>query len=152
MLDALSFRVLAESDLPELERMILALYEEDPSTEGMTTEKIHRTVQELTRYPERGAILMFWYAEAVVGYAILLHYWSNEYGGNIEMIDEFYVKPAWRGRGIGASFLDHLSRSADTSVKGFQLEVTPRNERANALYARHGFRPAKNQHLFKKRK
>jgi len=150
MSEDLCFRSLARDDLPELEQMTLALYREDPSTEEMTLEKIHRTVQELTRHPGRGEIQVFWCGEVVVGYAILIHYWSNEYGGDIEMIDEFYVKPAWRGKGIGSAFLNYLGHNADASVKGLQLEVTPRNKRANALYARHGFRPAKNQHLFKK--
>jgi len=150
MSEDLCFRSLARDDLPELEQMTLALYREDPSSEGMTPEKIHQTVQELKRRPERGEIQVFWCGETVVGYAILIHYWSNEYGGNIEMIDEVYVKPPWRGKGIGSAFLEHLGHNAGASVKGLQLEVTPRNNRANALYARHGFRPAKNQHLFKK--
>lgn len=149
MNERLRFRAFCEQDRPSLERMVQGLYADDPSTEGMTVEKIHRTFGELLRQPERGTFILFESGEAAIGYALVIHYWSNEYGGTIEVIDELFVDPAWRGRGVASAFLDCL---ADTSseVKGLQLEVTPRNARARALYTRHGFRTAKNEHMFRK--
>lgn len=143
------FRQLTESDLPELEAMILALYAEDAYGEPMSSEKIRRTVQELVCHPQKGQIIIFSIAEAVVGYAIIIYFWSNEYGGNIATLDEFYVKPLWRGQGIGTAFLSYIAAMGDASVKGLQLEVTPTNERALAYYMRQGFRPVANRHLFK---
>lgn len=147
--EELYFRRFTEADLPELEAMVLALYAEDVYGEPMSSDKIQRTVQELERHPQKGQIILFWLAEAVVGYAIIIYFWSNEYGGNIATLDEFYVKPEWRGKGIGTAFLSHLAATEDTSVKGIQLEVTPSNERALAYYLRQGFSPAANRHLFK---
>jgi ribosomal protein S18 acetylase RimI-like enzyme len=116
----------------------------------MSRQKIERTVQELLLYPEKGTITMFSVNEVVVGYAIVIYYWSNEYGGNIASIDEFYVKPFWRRKGVGSSFLEYVTTMKNGDVKGVQLEVTPLNERAFAYYSRHGFAPTKNRHLFKK--
>ncbi len=65
------FRRFTEDDRSELERMILALYAEDADGEPMSSEKIQRTVQELARLPQKGEIILFRVAEAVVGYAII---------------------------------------------------------------------------------
>jgi len=144
------FRAFTESDLPELELMILGLYKEDAYGEPMSSGKIQRTVQELTSHPAKGQIIVFHMAEVVVGYAIVIYFWSNEYSGNIATVDELYVKPPWRGQSIGTAFLRSMEASDDASVQGVQLEVTPVNEQALAYYLRLGFEPVSNHHLFKK--
>jgi len=144
------FRTFCDHDLTELDQMIFALFQEDAHGEVMSHQKIHCTLQELLQHPEKGTITVFCVDEAVVGYAIVIYYWSNEYGGNIASIDEFYVKPSWRGKGIGTSFLEYVVAVKGDSVKGLQLEVTPVNEQAFAYYCRRGFQAAKNRHLFKK--
>ena len=146
-----TFRTFGPEDHSDIEEMIQGLYTDDPSTEGMSVEKIRRTLSELTRYPEKGTIILFDVDHAIAGYSILVHFWSNEYGGTIEVIDELYIRPEWRGKGLASAFLKHLTETTDDSVKGLALEVTPRNDRARALYTRHGFRTAKNEHLFRKR-
>lgn len=147
-----TFRDFGPADHAQIEQMITGLYTDDPSTEGMSVEKIRRTIGELTRHPERGTVILFEIDHTVVGYSLLIHFWSNEYGGTIEVIDELYICPEWREKGLASAFLQHVAESAEDSVKGLALEVTPRNDRARALYTRHGFRPAKNEHLFKKLK
>jgi ribosomal protein S18 acetylase RimI-like enzyme len=143
------FRSLGEGDLPELERMVLALYEENSYGESMSREKIRRTVEELARHPEKGQIVVFELGEAVVGYAILVYFWSNEYGGNIATLDEFYVKPPSRNRGIGSEFLARAARMCAASAVSLELEVSPTNDRALEFYTRQGFRPVANRHLCK---
>lgn len=130
--------------------MVLALYAEDRYGAPMTREKIAGTVRELTRRPVKGRIVTFCAGQAIVGYAIVIHYWSNEYGGDIATLDELYVKPAWRNRGIGAAFLEYVARPGEHNVVALQLEVTPTNERALQYYLRHGFAPDANRHLFRK--
>jgi GNAT superfamily N-acetyltransferase len=147
----IEFRAFTREDGSAFEEMSLSLYTDDPSTEGMTTEKIRRTFDLLVSRPDTGTIVIFECDGEIAGYALLIHFWSNEYGGCIEVIDELYVKSDWRGKGIASAFLEHLERNSEDDVKGFHLEVTPRNDRARALYFRHGFRAAKNEHLFRKR-
>ncbi len=144
------FRVFNNADLSELEQMILALYQGDFSGEEMSQNKIWSTVQELVSHPEKGVITLFCVDDVVVGYAIIIYYWSNEYGGNIATIDEFYVKSSWREKGIGSSFLKHIATANAGNLKGIQLEVTPANEKAFTYYSRNGFSPKANRHLFMK--
>ena len=144
------FRLYCRDYLAEFEQMVLALYQEDPPGEEMSFPKIRRTAQELLSHPEKGNINIFCVDDAVVGYAIVIYYWSNEYGGDIASIDEFYVKPPWRGKGIGTSFLEYLAAGNAGILKGIQLEVTPANHKAFTYYSRNGFSPKANRHLFRK--
>lgn len=130
--------------------MILALYAEDAEGEPISREKIQLTAQELTRRPHKGRIVVFDVADTAVGYALVIYLWSNEYGGDLAVIDELYVKPSWRGRGIGTAFLSSLATAVDAPVMGLKLEVTPANERARDYFLRQGFEPTANRHLFRK--
>lgn len=68
------------------------LYKEDLVDEQITDEKISKTIRELDNNPRRGKIIIFEKASIVIGYVILIFYWSNEFGGDILQIDELYVK------------------------------------------------------------
>jgi ribosomal protein S18 acetylase RimI-like enzyme len=146
----LMFKAFREQDAPELTHMVLRLYQEDPSTQAMTKEKILRTIRELENRPDKGQITLFWIGESIAGYAIVIHHWSNEHNGNIEFVDELYVKPAWRGQGVGSAFLDHLSDVENRPTCGLQLEVTPAIERAFQFYLRRGFKQCANRFMLKK--
>ena len=79
----------------------------------------------------------------VVGYALLVSFWSNEYGGEICAIDELYVKPSHRSRGVSTSLFDEVIGDRmlwPGHPVALELEVTPDNDRARALYERLGFR------------
>lgn len=141
------FQFFQSQDLPEVEQMMFQLYEEDLAGQPMTAEKIRGTVDELTRHPEKGRIIIFRLGPAMAGYAILIFYWSNEFGGNVICIDELYVKKSWRRQGIATQFFEYLAGYED--IKGLQLEVTPSNRRGLAFYQKLNFQLAENTHLFK---
>jgi len=48
--------------------------------------------------------------------------------------------PAWRSRGAGATLLDYCERHAALTSRHFFLCVSSFNTRAQAFYARHGYR------------
>lgn len=143
------FSSFHDDDLPDLRRMILSLYREDPPGQKVSLQKIRRTVLELSSHPDKGTITMIHVGDAIVGYVIVIYYWSNEYGGDIAHIDEFYVKPAWRNRGIGSLCLEYIGHVKGIDLKGIQVETTPPNKRAFAFYLRHGFKLKENRHLFR---
>jgi ribosomal protein S18 acetylase RimI-like enzyme len=143
------FRTFQAEDLAELQQMMLALYQEDSYDQPMTPEKARRTAEMLTQHPQRGGILLFIVDNVIAGYAILINYWSNEYGGDLITIDELYVKPPWRSRGIGRRFFEYLSEQRPNYVTGMQLETSPANQRALAYYRTLGFEPSSHTFLMK---
>ncbi len=129
--------------------MVHALYSEDPSPQKPGIENTRLTFQEFEKHPEKGRIIIFENVNDIAGYAILVHFWSNEYGGNKIFIDEIFVLPSFRGQGIAKSFFQYLETDFPMPAVALELEVTPDNSAARRLYERLGFRPAKNTYFNK---
>lgn len=142
------FRLYQETDYPDLRDMIFSLYREDPEGESMDEEKIKRTVAEFRKNPAKLNIYMFRRDNKNIGYALLVFFWSNEYGGNILNVDELFVKTEYRSRGIGTEFFSFIDKMEN--IAALRLETTPDNLRAFDYYKRMGFVPDGNNHLIKK--
>jgi GNAT superfamily N-acetyltransferase len=91
--------------------------------------------------PTRGALLVARVAGRVVGVAYLSFTWALEHGGLVGWLEELYVEPSHRGRGIGAALLDAAcARARDAGCAAIDLEVDAAHAHAARLYARRGFR------------
>lgn len=89
---------------------------------------------------------------APIGYMVICFGWSVEFGGLDAIIDELYVRPGVRGRGIATEALIALPRAlAEGGLRSIHLEVARDNEKAMQLYRRAGFTPRENQ-IFMSRK
>jgi ribosomal protein S18 acetylase RimI-like enzyme len=77
----------------------------------------------------------------VAGYIVLTVGFSFEFKGRDAFVDELYLREEFRGRGFGGRALLFAEGAARTlGVRALHLEVDRSNERAQALYRRHGFR------------
>ena len=75
-----------------------------------------------------------------LGYVVVTTGYSIEYGGRDGFIDDFYVVPAARGRGIGRAMLAFAIReAARLGIRTLHLEVMPGNDPADRLYRSAGF-------------
>lgn len=87
----------------------------------------------------------------VVGYLVLLHGFSLEYGGRVGLVDELFVRDDLRGQGIGARLLDAAeAHGRRDGLAALQLEVGDANPRAYDLYRRRGYRDH-DRHLMTRR-
>jgi GNAT superfamily N-acetyltransferase len=149
----MAWRVSKLDDHELIAHLMLELYAEDPSPTAPSRAGGLSTLAELAREPVRGlAVVHQPDADAlgvlpIDGYALLCSFWSNELGGEVCIIDELYVIPSARGRGIATGLVKGLLRRElpwfERAVN-VELEVTPGNTRARALYVRLGFRPYEN--------
>lgn len=146
-MEKISFRAYKESDFSELCVMSTELYLVDPSDKTITSENIRNTVESSVTNPELIQIVLFDLSGVITGYSITIKYWSNEYGGFIEYIDELFVKEKYRSQGIGSSYIKFLKENHDENVIALRLEVTPDNAKARKLYQRNGFLNHKNKTL-----
>jgi len=86
-----------------------------------------------------GLAWLVWHQGATVGYVVLTLGFSLESGGRDGFIDELYIVPAARGRGIGARVLALVEHEAGVrGLKRLYLEVGHDNP-AQGLYRRAGF-------------
>jgi len=145
----IKYRKYKNEDKKNVIKLIKRFYTEDPTPKGMSNEKIKKTLAFLPKHKERGIILVFDYNKEIIGYSVLINFWSNEYGGNIIYIDELFVKKEWRRKGIATEFITALIKKRINNAIAIQLEVTPNNKNARKLYERLGFIEHKNPQLTK---
>jgi ribosomal protein S18 acetylase RimI-like enzyme len=85
------------------------------------------------------------------GYVALCFGWSLEYQGRDAFVDDLYLRPAFRGRGLGARVMEAVEREArDLGVRALHLEVERGNDPARALYEKRGLRDTGRQLLSKR--
>jgi ribosomal protein S18 acetylase RimI-like enzyme len=140
------WRLATAADDPAVLALFQALYREDPSPDPVPDEQLLRTLRALRDEPVRGRAIVLEVDGECVGYALLISFWSNELGGEIANIDELYVKADHRGRGAATRLVQQLAHGElwGKVPVAIDLEVTPDNRRARALYERLGFAAAKN--------
>jgi GNAT superfamily N-acetyltransferase len=104
-------------------------------------ERIDTAVGELIREPRLGFVMLGRADGAIVGVAYVSHQWTLEYGGLTAWLEELYVLPEWRSRGVGRRLLrgviDHATKIGCAAV---DLEVEREHRRSEHLYERMGFR------------
>ncbi len=87
-----------------------------------------------------------------IGYLVLTIGYSLERGGRDAFIDELYVRPQWRGLGLGTLAVATAEVAARRlGVRAVHLEVDTTNERARRLYERIGFAVRQRYHLMTKK-
>ena len=76
--------------------------------------------------------------DKVVGYGITVQSYSTEFGGECVWIEDIYIEPEYRGRGIGTKFIQYVKKIYPDKI--FRLESEKENEIAVNLYKQHGFK------------
>jgi GNAT superfamily N-acetyltransferase len=136
----ISFSVLENLDRQEeVAGMMRLLHEEDRAAFSVDYSRFSSSIEYLVSHPSAGEIVLFHVGEAVKGYAVLVPYWSNEFGGTILFVDELFVEAGSRSRGIARSFFLYLERERPFGPVAFGLGVSPKNGRARRLYESLGF-------------
>lgn len=127
--------------------MMQALYFEDAAEVPPDYSHFVSTLRNLITYPDRGRVVLIQESDILEGYAILIPYWSNEFGGTLVFIDELFVTPSARNRGVGTQFLTWVETERPFSCVAVLLEVSEKNERARRLYESQGYRERLNRTL-----
>ncbi|MGY0612327.1 N-acetyltransferase family protein [Luteimonas sp. A501] len=135
----LALRPVGRDELPALLGMLRCFYAEDRIP--LDEPRVRRGLEQLVADASLGAALFAEVGGDRVGYLVLGWCFSIEQGGRHVLVDELYLEPAARGRGLGGALLAAAcdwARGQGAEVA--RLEVNRHNPRAKALYLRHGFR------------
>jgi len=127
------------ADLETLLEMMRHLQFDDPWSEPFHEPTLRANLAELMQNPIYGVAYIAREGVTPVGYLVVCFEYSLEYRGKGAWVDELFVEPAHRGKGIGTQLLDLAERaSREHYAKFLHLEVNHGNP-AIELYRRRGF-------------
>jgi GNAT superfamily N-acetyltransferase len=89
------------------------------------------------------------YAGKAAGYALTAKTFSQEAGGYVVWIEELFISPAYRGKGLATEFLTFVKQNIEPTVARVRLEVTEHNQDAIRLYQKFGFEFLPYQQMIK---
>lgn len=99
--------------------------------------------------PQAEAVIAEWHGEPA-GFALFFHNFSTFLGRRGLYLEDLFVRPAHRGRGIGKALLVHLARIAvDRDCGRFEWAVLDWNEPARTFYVSLGAKPVPEWDIFR---
>lgn len=81
---------------------------------------------------------MFEHDCVTCGFCAVSITYSQEAGGQVIWIEDLYIRPEYRGKGIGSKLFERISRDFPDAAR-YRLEITETNKDARRLYERMGF-------------
>jgi GNAT superfamily N-acetyltransferase len=130
-----------EADLPDILALITALAEYEQMTAEMIADQT--TLHASLFGPAPSAEVIIARVEAApVGFAVWFHNYSTFLGRRGLYLEDLFVVPAWRGRGVGRALLTHLAGIAVARQCGrMEWSVLDWNDPAIGFYKRLGAVP-----------
>ena len=135
----LTFHDILPEDHDLVVPMVQAFYHSDAVDHPVDAAILERSFQDAADPAEpllRG-LLIQWDGQPA-GYMYLTQCYSAEVGGRCVFIEEIYLEPAYRGRGLGAQVMAWLEEEYP-AARRFRLEVTQANQGAVHLYQKAGY-------------
>jgi ribosomal protein S18 acetylase RimI-like enzyme len=135
----LEFAHAQEGDLTDLLAMMRAFYAIDayPFDEAIARAALLRLIRE----PSLGSVWIIRADGHLAGYVVLTLGFSLEFHGRDAFVDELFLLPALRHRGIGTRALRFVEEQCrELGVQALHLEVERGNATAQRLYRGLGFR------------
>lgn len=130
-------RKIRKEDREVYLRMAHDFYHSEAVLHPVPDEYFARCFDEMMRSDAYLTGLIFETEGRISGYALLCKCWVQEAGGRSVWVDELFVLPEYRNRGIAHEFFAELTR-IEPALR-YRLEIEPDNIRAEALYRRMGF-------------
>jgi GNAT superfamily N-acetyltransferase len=124
-------------ELLPLMRGYCDFYEASPPDQGL--REMART---LIGDPEQGAFFIARDGGIAVGFATLCWKWSTLRGARIGVMEDLFVAPPARGRGIADALIEACAeRCRERDAPAMEWLTAPDNHRAQAVYKRAGASP-----------
>ncbi len=140
----LKLRAATPEDTPLILQFIrdLAEYEKDPKAAVATEEDILRHA--FSEHPLIHVVLADW-DDQPAGFALYFFNFSTWQGKPGLYLEDLFVRPAYRGKGIGKALLKRLARIAvDSGCTRYVWQVLDWNEPSIQFYEAMGARQLKN--------
>jgi len=133
-------RTAVETDIPQLLSLVRHYWQFE-TIEGFEALRMELVLKRLLTQSLLGEI---WVAEEhahLNAYLVLVYVLSLEHQGLMAEVDEFFVLPQARGRGVGGELLAAAEEALrQRGCVRLQLQLALSNVAARRFYTRHGYR------------
>lgn len=133
----MTIRKITKNDKQIYTEMAKDFYSSPAVLENIPEENITSSFDLFLEGTPYGDAFIFEIDGKTVGYGVLAYTHSQEAGGRVVWLEEIYIKEEFRGCGYGSEFINFVL--TEIPAKRYRLETEPENEKAAALYRRHGF-------------
>ena len=131
------FRKIMENDWELYRRYVDTFYHTDAVNAPVPEENYRVTFDEMLRSDDYVTGYIFECDGVPCGFALLSKTFSQEAGGVSVTIEEIYIDPEYRSRGLATGFFEWLK--AQPGIMRLRIEVEDDNVGAKRLYERMGF-------------
>src|SRR5512138_4040079 len=143
---SLEIRQATAADLPVLVELMREFYAE--SDYPLNTARARAAFVPILEPGSLGQVWMAGVDGQVAGHVVLTFGYSMEYGGRNACIDDLFVRPAFRNRGVGKALLRRARAACEAlGIRAICLEVARANGPAQTVYRAVGFRGTEQELL-----
>ena len=139
MVPNLHFQLAAEKDLLRFVELMREFYRGQGMVfdEEIATSGLKRTLLDSTL----GSAYLVLLNEQVAGYFVLTFCFSLEFHGKFALLDEIYIREAFRKQKLGSSAVEFAEGVCKKmGIKALRLEAGHENQAAQSLYKGMGFK------------
>lgn len=138
-MNELTFRPITAADETDFYTMAEEFYHSDAVLHSIPAEYHRRAFSEMMRSGQYLSGYIFTDGDNTAGFAVTNRMMQHEAGGVMVWVEDLYIRPAYRGQGLGSRFLAWLEEQLRGDAVMLRLETEPENERAQELYYRLGY-------------
>ena len=138
-MNELTFRPITAADETDFYTMAEEFYHADALLPPIPAEYHRRAFAEMMRSGQYLSGYIFTDGDNTAGFAVTNRMMQHEAGGVMVWVEDLYIRPAYRGQGLGSRFLAWLEEQLRGDAVMLRLETEPENERAQELYYRLGY-------------
>ncbi len=134
------------NDLPVLIDFMTEFYAESNYKLDQTFAR--QAFQTILEQPYLGHVFIIQFEQQDVGHAVITYKFGMEYGGMMACLDDLFVLPAFRNRGLSTAALEEIREFCfSNKLKAMTVEVAFDNIPAQKIYRRTGFTELTNRQL-----
>ena len=138
-MNELTFRPITAADETDFYTMAEEFSHSDAVLHPIPAEYHRRAFSEMMRSGQYLSGYIFTDGDNTAGFAVTNRMMQHEAGGVMVWVEDLYIRPAYRGQGLGSRFLAWLEEQLRGDAVMLRLETEPENERAQELYYRLGY-------------
>lgn len=133
-------RKIEEQDKDELFNMMKVFYASPAVLHKSSDEVLQKDIDECLKCGDLLTCYVLIVDNVLAGYTMLTKCFSTEYGGMCMWVEDIYIKPEFRNKGLSKKLFEYIEKEYDGKVIRFKLEVEKNNIPAIRLYEKNNYK------------